>query len=162
MPITIQGLTEIQDYLYAIDMKLMAIKTEWLDRFAQKVAMVAKEQFSVADVGLLFQEKGVKGGGYKGGIDTGALLESIGNRLAKATSFEIIEEVFAGSAQVSRGEGRFTYSRKTGEKVSSKATEEYADLVENWLHYMEAAYQWALSNCEAEMSKLLVKVMAYI
>ena len=152
MPITIQGLTETQDYLYAIDMKLMAIKTEWLDRFAQKVAMIAKEQFSVADIG----------GMGKGGIDTGALLESIGNRLAKATSFEIIEEVFAGSAQVSRGEGRFTYSRKTGEKISSKATEEYADLVENWLHYMEAAYQWAVSNCEAEMSKLLVKVMAYI
>lgn len=149
MPILIEGLTETQDYLYAIEMKLNAIKVEWLDRFAQKVADVAREQFHIADTGW-------------GGIDTGALLASIGNRLLSATTDEIVEEIFAGSAEVIRGAGRFIYSLKTLNKVSVKSTEDYAEIAEDRGKFMQVAHDWALTECEKELDRLLTKVMSGI
>lgn len=143
--VVVRGLTETQNALNAAVLKFNAIKTVALERFAKKVANIAKVNYPSSNV------------------DTGALLESIGNRLLKATATEIIEEIFVGSKLVIRGEGRFIRSIKTGKLVSSKATEEYAEFAHqpgnpNALimePVMEQAFQWANANIDSMLRKLI-------
>ncbi len=134
MGMVIRGLQSVQQGLYAIELKLIATKTKVLDRFAQKVRDVAKENCAV---------------------DTGALQESIYNNLLKTSITEVVKEVIAGSETVIRGEGRFTTSRKTGSSVSKRPTVEYAEAHEAERKFMETAYQWANKNIEREIRRAI-------
>ena len=132
MPITIEGLTECQNSLEAMEVTLGVVKLIILERFAEAVQILAQERCPV---------------------DTGALQASIHQELIENTFERIVIDVVAGSPDIARGAGAFVMSTKMGvwgrpTPVSFAPTSEYADLAEAKAGYMENAYQWALANVD--------------
>ena len=146
MQIHIDGVMEVQTFINLFHLKLHAVKSEVMMRFAGELASVAQE------ILLTF--------GY---YDTGALYASIHPEMVRATIESIITDVVAGDPNVVRGEGRYAQSTKRpGTKVEPMPTTEYAVQVEEEgamfrgpAKYMETAYQFGEAVAEKRIAALL-------
>jgi len=122
MPITIEGLTECQNSLEAMETVLIEVQSIILRKFCDEISTVVKDIVPV---------------------DTGALHESVHTELLEATLTRVTMAVVAGHPDVIRGAGYFV---STNRDITPTPTTEYAWIVEDNVHYMENAYQWALAN----------------
>lgn len=99
----------------------------------------------------------------RGFVDTQALYDSIHPKVIKDTTQQTTYDVIAGDANIIRGQGKYTFSRKNNNNVGDiSPTEDYAAIVEEIgssnrgpAKYMAMAYQWAESVAGAKASAMI-------
>jgi len=131
--------------------KVEMIRVKAMDDFGTKVSYVSKQRCPV---------------------DTGALRDSINNKLNKLEPTLVQEKVFAGDPEVRRGIGKYAGGFE-GRAEKIQGTNEYAIAVELGLGgesakrqkgkgYMETGFKWAIAKGTKELGKSIRKIMRLI
>lgn len=141
MSIVVKGIQSTQHAMLVMNARVETLRVKAMDDFGTKVSHVSKQRCPV---------------------DTGALRDSIKNRLNKLTPTLVQEKVSAGDPEVRRGMGKHRISTKTGSPVSVQATNEYAVRVNDKEKFMETGRDWASSNAIRELRRSLRKIMRLI
>ena len=145
MQMQVQGMQAVQNIMNVVSAKVSSTKSSVVQDLGRKAVPVAKERTP---------------------RDTGALQASIHLTTLTDTPVTTTVEVVAGSPDISRGVGAYTYNR-SGVQVDAKPTSEYAAEVELGIGkypskqkgFMINTADWVRSHVEKDFIDALRKVL---